>query len=32
LVPQGAPSGDAVPLVVQVGANPSPSGVTVAIQ
>jgi uncharacterized protein (TIGR03437 family) len=32
LVPQGAPSGDGVPLVVQVGANPSPSGVTVAIQ
>jgi uncharacterized protein (TIGR03437 family) len=31
-VPQGTPSGSAVPLVVQVGANPSPSGVTVAIQ
>jgi uncharacterized protein (TIGR03437 family) len=31
-IPQGAPSGSAVPIVVQVGANPSPSGVTVAIQ
>ena len=32
VVPQGAPSGSAVPLVVMVGANPSPAGVTVAIQ
>jgi uncharacterized protein (TIGR03437 family) len=31
VVPQGAPSGNSIPLVVQVGANPSPSGVTVAI-
>ncbi len=31
LVPAGAPSGSSVPLVVQVGANPSPSGVTIAI-
>ncbi len=31
LVPQGTPTGDAVPLVLQVGANPSPAGVTVAI-
>ena len=32
LIPPGSPSGTAVPLVVQVGANPSPSGVTVAIR
>ena len=31
VVPQGAPTGNSVPLVVQVGAYPSPSGVTVAI-
>jgi uncharacterized protein (TIGR03437 family) len=30
-IPAGAPTGDAVLLVVQVGGNPSPSGVTVAI-
>jgi uncharacterized protein (TIGR03437 family) len=32
VVPAGSPSGDAVPIVVNVGANPSPSGVTVAIR
>jgi uncharacterized protein (TIGR03437 family) len=31
VVPQGAPAGDAVPLVLKVGGNQSPSGVTVAI-
>lgn len=31
-IPQGAPSGGAVPIIVQVGAYASPSGVTVAIQ
>jgi uncharacterized protein (TIGR03437 family) len=31
-VPEGAPSGDAVPLMIKVGGNPSPSGVTVSIQ
>lgn len=31
-IPQGAPSGSSVPIVVQVGAYASPSGVTVAIQ
>ncbi|HEY3840977.1 MAG TPA: BACON domain-containing carbohydrate-binding protein [Bryobacteraceae bacterium] len=32
VVPAGAPTGSAVPLVLQVGPNPSPAGVTVAIQ
>ena len=32
VVPDGAPSGDAVPLVLKVGGNSSPSGVTVAIR
>lgn len=32
VVPDGAPTGDAVPIVISVGANPSPSGVTVAIR
>ncbi len=32
LIPPGAPSGSAVPIVIQVGANPSPTGVTVAIR
>ena len=32
VVPQGVPTGDAVPLVIQVGATPSPAGVSVAIQ
>jgi uncharacterized protein (TIGR03437 family) len=31
VVPDGAPTGSAVPIVLQVGANPSPSGVTVAL-
>lgn len=31
-IPQGVPPGGAVPIVIQVGANPSPSGVNVAIQ
>jgi uncharacterized protein (TIGR03437 family) len=30
-IPDGAPTGDAVPIVIFVGGNPSPSGVTVAI-
>jgi uncharacterized protein (TIGR03437 family) len=32
VVPAGSPTGSAVPLVVQVGAYPSPAGVTVALQ
>ena len=32
VIPPGAPSGDSVPLVLQVGGNLSPSGVNVAIQ
>ena len=31
-VPDGAPTGDGVPVVIKVGGNPSPSGVTVAIR
>jgi uncharacterized protein (TIGR03437 family) len=31
VVPDGTPTGSAVPIVLQVGANPSPSGVTVAL-
>ncbi len=32
LIPLGAPKGTAIPIVLKVGGNPSPSGVTVAIQ
>ena len=32
VVPQGAPSGSAVPIVLSVGGVPSPSGVTIAVQ
>jgi uncharacterized protein (TIGR03437 family) len=32
VVPQGAPTGSGVPIVVMVGATPSPAGITVAIQ
>jgi uncharacterized protein (TIGR03437 family) len=32
VVPDGTPTGDAVPIIVTVGGNPSPSGVTVAIR
>jgi uncharacterized protein (TIGR03437 family) len=31
VVPAGAPTGDAVPLTLTIGNNPSPQGVTVAI-
>jgi uncharacterized protein (TIGR03437 family) len=32
VVPPGAPSGPAVPIVLTVGGAPSPSGVTIAVQ
>ena len=32
IVPQGAPSGPAVPIVLSLGGVPSPGGVTIAIQ
>jgi uncharacterized protein (TIGR03437 family) len=32
IVPQGAPSGPAVPIVLSLGGVPSPNGVTIAVQ